>query len=206
MTEQNAMMLSKLESSLDRASEQTSTSADRTVNAILAMTETLVSVFENTNNKTAFLQDEEVTTKSDNNEEETIDEAIVNDDIIEQDQDYFDEQYKNGYEEYMKSNEKFRVKQEKSDLHAKTHHDQNTQSNHGRNQESSIDYIENVQQKQKQKQNKQQFQINRQSNSNSNILPQIILQKMYHIKIYSTQQLQVPSSSKISTMNFQISF
>ena len=163
-------MLSKLESSLDRASEQTSTSADRTVNAILAMTETLVSVFEKSNNKTAFLQDEEVTTKSDNSEEETFDEAVQTDDIIEENleenHDYYDEQYRIGYEEYMKSNTKFRAKQEKPDFHAKTHQEQNThQSNHGRNQESSIEYIENVQQKQKQKQ--QQFQINHQNNYNS---------------------------------------
>jgi hypothetical protein len=165
MTGQNAMMLSRLESSLDKASEQTSTSADRTVNAILAMTETLVSVFQDTNNKTALSRDDEVTTKSDNNEEETFDEAVENDDIIEEDQGNFDEEFRIGYEEYMKSNEKFRVKQDKSDFHAKTHREQNTQSNHGRNKESSIDYIENVQQKQKQ--NQQQFQINHQSNSNS---------------------------------------
>jgi hypothetical protein len=52
MTEQNSMMISKLEQSLEVASEQQSSqSADHTVNAILAMTKTLVSVFQDTNNK-----------------------------------------------------------------------------------------------------------------------------------------------------------
>jgi hypothetical protein len=205
MNKQNAMMLSKLESSLDKASEQTSTSADHTVNAILAMTETLVSVFQDTNNKTALSRDEEVTTKSDNSEEETFNKAVENDNIIEEEQDYFDEEYRIGYEEYMKSNEKFRVIQEKSDFHAKIHCKTLNPIMAGiKKIQSTILRTCNKNKNKNKISNNFKLIINR--ILILNVLPQITLQKINHIRISSTQQLQVQSSSKISIMNFPISF
>ena len=82
--------------------------------------------------------------------------------VLQEESDFYNKEYKIGYQSYMKSMENFREDQEKSNFYADNNQDKNHQSNLGMINKSLIEYIENVQQKQK-----QHFQNNQHSTSSS---------------------------------------
>ena len=105
MTEQNSMMLNKIEHSMDRFTFQSAQSADCTVNAILAMTETLVSLIQKKNNKTSLLQNQDKTSKNEDKEEVTHNNNVDKEEDLHEKSDFYNEAYRNGYETYHTCNQ-----------------------------------------------------------------------------------------------------
>jgi hypothetical protein len=190
-------------------SDTVNESADRTVNAINKLTEimseTLMSVL-NDEKKTAVSQIKEESEVIPANEDKTHEDEPYIEEISQQKRDFYEEEYKIGYEAYVQSMKTFTAEQEnrnlshemrdnKTNFHDKDykigyeayirsmktyeeeqenrklsddmHDEENTASNLDRTNDSSIEYVENVQKQQKQKQKQPHFHHNQHQTTNN---------------------------------------
>ena len=153
ITDQNSMIIQSIHSS-----------TDRNVDALMTMTERIVSAFQETTKLTAVLQVTKDTAKINSEHEDTQEgqEEVI--EILSDEPDSYHEDYKIGYKHYLMTLKNNKAVYEKRTFQGKPDKNQKNISNHDKtsNNVSSIQYIENVQQKQQEKQEKQHFQNEKQ--------------------------------------------
>jgi hypothetical protein len=149
ITYQNSMITQSIHSS-----------SDRNVDALMTMTERIVSAFQETTKLTTALQVKKDTTTNNSEQEDTKEKQEEVIEILSDEPDSYDEDYKIGYENYLKTLKNNKTVHKKRTFRGKPDENQKNISNLDKtsNNDSSIQYIENVQQKQKEKQQKQHFQ------------------------------------------------
>jgi hypothetical protein len=102
-----------------------------------------VSVIQNKNNKTVLLQNQDKTSKNEDKEEVTHNNDVDEEEDLHEKFDFYNEEYRNGYETYMQSMNKFREEQENTYFPAVSKREENNQPILDVIHDSSIQYLKN---------------------------------------------------------------